>query len=65
MEIILLKEMGRTKSNTVKKGNGKNIRCSKCGEKIFYETEEARENIIKYDGKRFYVCGCDNEILLK
>lgn len=57
----MLKDNGRSKP---KKNFGKHVICSNCRTKIYYESDEEQENIIKIADKKIYQCGCGEDLIL-
>lgn len=57
----MLKNAGREKK---KKQFGKNIVCSNCRTKIFYESDNEKDSITYIADKKIYSCGCGEDIII-
>jgi hypothetical protein len=60
--IMTLKENGKERKRNRK--YGRHIFCKECGEKIYIDSDEAKEFITKLANIRVYDCQCGCQILL-
>lgn len=58
----MLKDNGKSKGN--KNNKGSYIFCPKCKKKIYVNSQDEKENIIKIGNTRVYECECGHEFLL-